>query len=208
LTNDEGDFRLKLKERTSVISVSKAWYSDTTILVKPGQDQEVTFGIHPKVMALDSVVVTRKSGVERNWLGNLFLSSKQRMQIMNLSKFFVDKPYQASLTPGLGTHGKMSAQVVNKFSFNVLGGYTAGVNGFEIGGLFNIVKRDMHYAQIAGIFNVIGGQVDGLQIAGLHNNVIGSVEGVQIAGLSSVVGRNVYGLQVSGLYSHTTRSLE
>src|SRR5690606_39037466 len=92
LTNDEGYFRLKLKERTSVISVSKAWYSDTTILVKPGQDQEVTVGIHPKVMALGSVVVTPNSGVEKNWLGNLFLSSKQRMQSMNLSKFFVDKP--------------------------------------------------------------------------------------------------------------------
>lgn len=208
LTNDQGYFRLKLKERTSTLSVSKAWYTDTSIVVKPGQDQEVTLNIQPKVLQLDSVTITPNSGVERNWLGNLFLSSRQRMQSMNLSKFFVDKPYQASLTPGLGTHGRMSAQVVNKFSFNVFGGYTAGVNGFEIGGLFNIVKKDMHYAQIAGVFNVVGGNVDGLQIAGLHNNVMGSMEGVQLSGISSMTAKRVYGIQVSGVYSHTSAQLD
>lgn len=210
MTNDQGYFLLRVKDRSqpAVINVSKAWYADTAITVKPGQGQAITLKIKPKDIQLDSVVVTPQ--VEKNWLGKFFLSSKQRMQSMNLDldKFFVDKPYQASVIPGVSTHGKVGSQVINKFSFNLLGGYTAGVNGFELAGLFNIVKKDMRYAQVAGLFNIIGGDVDGAQIGGLYNQALGSVDGVQIAGLSSFVKKEVSGTQISGLYSHTSESLD
>jgi hypothetical protein len=111
----------------------------------------------------------------------------------------VDKPIQFSFTPGLGTHGKMSGQVTNKFSFNLLGGYSAGVDGFELGGLFNIDKKDVQYAQIAGIFNIVSGDVKGVQIGGITNTVGKSVSGVQISGIASQVSDSVEGVVISGI---------
>lgn len=210
MTNEQGFFRLRLKDRQqpAIISVSKSWYADTTIAIKAGYDQELTVSIAPKAIDLDSIVVTPYGAVDKNWLANLFLSSRQRMQSLNMGKFFVDKPYQASVVPGVGTHGKMSGQVVNDFSFNVLGGYTAGVSGFEIGGLFNIVKMNVDGAQIAGVFNVAGGYVNGLQIAGLYNGIMDSMKGVQIAGLSNMANKGVRGIQVCGLYNYANGSVD
>ncbi len=205
MTNEQGYFRLQLKERRPDvnISVSKISYADTlVVLSSASQPAELTLSISPVSYQLDSVVI---SGVERTWLGSAFLSSKQTMNSLNLNSFFSKQPFQFSLTPGLGSHGRMGAQMVNKFSFNVFGGYTAGVNGFELGTLFNIVKKDMKYAQIAGVFNIVGGSVSGVQIAGLHNTVLDSVSGVQVAGLTNVVSKRMKGIQVAGLYNHAVR---
>lgn len=204
LTDDRGFFKLKLKDRMqpATISISKAWYADTSLPVKPGIESEITVSILPKAFALDSVVISPHAAVEDTWLGKFFLSSRQRMQSLNLSKFFVDMPYQASVLPGIGTHGKMGGQVTNKVSFNMLGGYAAGVNGAEIGGLFNIVKGDARYTQIAGLFNITGGKVTGAQVAGLYNHVLDSLNGVQVAGLSNMLLGGASGAQISGLYGH------
>jgi hypothetical protein len=60
----------------------------------------------------------------------------------------------------VGTHGKLSGQVTNNFSFNILGGYGAGVNGAEVGGLFNIDKKDVKYTpRWAASFNVVSWQM-------------------------------------------------
>ncbi|RYE20287.1 MAG: hypothetical protein EOP51_18165 [Sphingobacteriales bacterium] len=204
LTDEQGYFKLKLRDRLqpAVISISKSWYSDTSLQLHSGSDRELTVRITPKNFVLDSVAITPNSQIEKTWLGSMFLSSRQRMQSMNLNKFFVDKPYQASVVPGVGTHGKMSAQVVNKFSFNLLGGYTAGVNGFEIGGVFNIVRYDVRYAHVAGVFNITGGEVTGIQVGGLYNHVLDTVSGVIVSGISNVTLKDVKGVDVGGLYTH------
>ncbi len=201
LTNEEGYFRLKLKDKypTAHISVSKSWYVDTAIALHPGRNQQITVNIHPKSFVMDSVVV---NGVERTWWASFFLSSRQKMQSLNIGKFFVDKPYQASVIPGVSTHGKMSAHTVNKVSFNLLGGYTTGVEGVEIGGLFNINKKNVNYAQAAGLFNIVGGKMIGVQGAGLYNFVMDSTIGLQVSGISSMTNKDVIGIQGSGLYSH------
>ena len=165
----------------------------------PGYDQELNVIISSAPVEVDLVILYNK--VEKTWLAKVFLSSRQRVQSLNLSKFFADKPFQFSLTPGLGTHGLMGAQVINKFSLNILGGYTAGVNGVEIGGLFNIVKKDVHKLQVGGIFNVVGGEVKGVQIGGLHNKVLDSVIGLQIAGFNNKVNGPLTGVQLGGIYN-------
>lgn len=205
LTNEQGYFRLKMKERpaAATIYISKSWYQDTTVIIRGGFTQDITIGISSKPFELDSFVVTQHTGVERTWFGRLFLSSKQRMQSVNLGKYFVDKPYQASVIPGLSTHGSMGSQVVNKFSFNVLGGYTAGVNGFELGGVFNIVKQDVQYAQVGGVFNIVGGKVNGVQFAGVYNQVLEASTGWQCAGICNFVNDSLTGIQVSGVYNHS-----
>ncbi len=204
MTNEQGYYRLKLKDRypSIMLSISKSWYLDREIPIRPGVNQEVNVSIAPKNFELDSVVVSQYSSVEKTWLGKLFLSSRQKVQSINLGKFFVDKPYQTSFIPGLSTHGRMGAQVVNKFSLNVVGGYTAGVNGFELGAVFNIVKQDVKYVQVSGAFNVVGGKVEGLQIAGIGNGSLDSVNGLQFAGLANMTPRGFTGAQFAGLYNH------
>jgi hypothetical protein len=96
-----------------------------------------------------------------------------------------------------------SPQVVNKFSLNLAGGYTAGTNGFEIGGLFNINKGDSRYLQLAGIFNLVGGTMTGLQLAGAHNGALDSVKGVQLSLFTNDAAKQLYGVQISALYNHT-----
>src|SRR6476619_2282468 len=200
LTNDAGYFKLKLKNSktsTATLFISKEFYEDTSIVIEPRHNQELTITMMPVENEEDKVTVAPEdylvpdslkrttdtvskaiapagdsAKVERTGMGRFLLSTKQQVQSLNLKHFFTTRPFQVSLTPGLSSHGKMSGQVVNNFSLNVFGGYTAGTNGVEIGGLFNIDKKEVRYFQAAGIFNVVGGKVDGFQVAGVNNTVL------------------------------------
>lgn len=90
----------------------------------------------------------------------------------------------------------------------MLGGYTAGTNGLEIGGLFNIDKKDVKYVQAAGLFNAVGGQVKGVQIAGINNLVLDSVKALQVAGVNNLVKGTMSGLQIAGVYNHVIDSVK
>lgn len=204
LTNDQGYFKLKLKDKiaSTSINISKSLYNDTLVNIKPGVDQEVKVTINPRSISMDTVVISSKeSFVEGTWLGKVFLSSKLRMQSLNLGKFFVDMPVQGSIIPGLSSQGRMSTQMVNNFSFNMLGGYTAGVNGLEMASIFNINKRDVRYVQMAGVFNITGGNAVGLQASGVYNQVMDSVAGLQMAGVVNIVKGRVSGLQAASVYN-------
>jgi len=150
---------------------------------------------------LDEVTFTENehNRFNDNFLSRLFVNGNLKEQTRNIGRAIAERPVQTSFVPGLGTHGKIGAQVVNKFSLNILGGYTAGVNGVEIAGLFNIDQGDVRYTQIAGLFNVVGGEMEGLQIAGLSNTVKDTVDGLQIAGLNNFSGDRVEGMQLSGV---------
>jgi len=201
MSNADGYFQLQLKEYKPQfnIRIRKMSYKDTLIRLENLQLNNVQIQLEPQSYLLDSVVVNGNNKFENSWLGRLLLSSRLRTNSLNLGNFIASRPYQVSLIPGLGTHGRMSTQVDNKFSLNVLGGYTAGVEGFEVGGLFNIVKSDMDYAQVAGLFNIVNGEGRGFQVAGIFNSINEGFTGIQISGISSHVGKDMNGLQISGL---------
>ncbi|OMP77120.1 hypothetical protein BW716_21320 [[Flexibacter] sp. ATCC 35208] len=206
MTNDQGYYRLRLREKERpmpvMLTVSKELYKDTIMMVASGYDQDISASIKPAApITLGIVDVNQYSRVSDTWFGKVFLSSKQRMQSLNLSRFFANQPYQTSLLPGLGTHGKLSSQVVNKISVNFIGGYTAGLNGVEISGAFNIDQKDVRFAQFASLFNLVGGKMEGVQIAGLHNLVIDSVKGLQAAGISNITTKGFVGVQLSTTYN-------
>lgn len=211
ISNEDGFFRLRLKDRykyppTIAISISRIAYADTFVTVSTGRDEQIAVSLLPVSGELSPIVLAAR--VERSWLARLFISSSQTIQSMNLRNFFAAKPYQFSFLPGFGTHGKLGAQVVNKFSMNVLGGYTAGSNGFEMAGLFNINKKEVKYVQLAGLFNIAGANAKGLQLAGLYNHVQDSVNGWQLAGLNNVVRSELKGIQVGGIFNHTVGQVE
>ncbi len=206
LSDAQGFFKLRIRDHdkyaSARIRVSKGFYRDTVITTGQGYDQQLQITFNPEDYTLPGIEITPYASVERSWFGRHFFSSKLRKQSANLTRFFVDKPIQFSFVPGVGTHGKLSSQVTNKFSFNVLGGYTAGVEGFELGGLFNINKKDAKYVQIAGISNLVSGNAQGLQIGGMVNNVGGSSSGLQISGIVGRVKKNMNGLSIAGISGH------
>jgi len=201
LTDTNGFFRLRLTQRervtTAMVVVSKQFYRDTVLFIRSGYDREFTLDIsREKVADLTPFIVTHR--VEKTWLGRLLLSSRAVVQSLNIVNYLADKPVQMSLTPGLGTHGRMGAQVVNKVSLNIIGGYTFGMSGAELAGVFNIDRKDVHGVQAAGIVNVVGGKVGGVQLAGIHNHNLDSMKGVQAAGFSNLVQGNFAGVQLAG----------
>jgi hypothetical protein len=199
LTDQQGYFRLRLRVRSAlpVLSVSKAWYSDTDIVIHAGYDQVLSIPIvHVSGKPLSPVFVT-STGVERSWWGRRFLTYRQRVQSLNLAHFFTSSSSQVSLVPWVGTHGRMSGQVTNTYSLNIIGGYSAGVKGIELGGVFNIDKKDVSSVQVAGVVNLAGGRVHGVQLAGIANMAKGNVNGAQVAVYSNICNDTMRGVQIS-----------
>ena len=237
MTNTEGFFKIKLKSgktSTAELTVSKEFYEDTTIKIQPRYEQEVSITMMPIEMPGSTEVITPEDylapdslkvitdttenakptvtsdsvKVQETGIGRFLLSGKQKIQSLNLKNFFATRPFQISVVPGLSTHGQLSSQVVNNFSLNIFGGYTAGTNGLEIGGLFNIDKKEVKYFQAAGLFNSVGGEVKGFQVAGINNLVQDSVEGMQAAGINNFVTGKMSGFQVAGIYNHVSDSVK
>ena len=237
MSNEEGFFKIKLKSSrsgTAELTVSKEFYEDTTVKIQPRFDQQLSITMMPvelpgstevitpedyltpdslKVVAdtteaANSPVITDSIKVQETGIGRFLLSGKQKIQSLNLKNFFATRPFQVSVVPGLSTHGQLSSQVVNSFSLNIFGGYTAGTNGLEIGGLFNIDKKEVKYFQAAGLFNSVGGEVKGFQVAGINNLVQDSVEGMQAAGINNFVTGKMSGFQVAGVYNHVSDSVK
>lgn len=229
--------KLKSKYQKASITVSKEYYEDTTVSIEPRLNQTLTITLVPLDITESTTIIgpqgyeapesidlqiplndsTRRIYryikqdsfiVEKTALGKWLVSSKQRIQSINLRKFFVVRPYQVSVVPGVSTNGKLNSQVINNFSFNIFGGYSGGTNGFELGGLFNIDKKDAQYTQIGGIANVVGGHVKGAQVAGIANSVLDSVSGFQVGGISNFVADKFSGMQVGGVYNHVGTTLD
>ncbi|HUM66207.1 MAG TPA: STN and carboxypeptidase regulatory-like domain-containing protein, partial [Chitinophagaceae bacterium] len=221
LTDANGNFSIRLKDKykTTSLAVSKDAFEDTTVSVPQKYDLQLVIAIVP---VLDKAIVSTpntfeladtsfvntdtvssNSGavdeIEQTSFGRFLISAKQKIGSLNMKKFFTEKPFQFSVVPGVSSQGKMSGQVVNNFSFNLLGGYTAGVNGMELGGLFNLNKKDVKYLQAAGLLNITGGSVTGLQLGGSHNTSLKHVKGVQAAGINNYVKGDFAGMQIAGV---------
>lgn len=206
LTDNDGYFKLRFKgeHKEVILTASKETYRDTALVfladitIKPESydDPDKEKG------------TVANNAIEELGISRFFISSTQRIQNLNIPSFFANTPFQASLTPGLSSHGMMSSRVVNKVSLNVIGGYTAGVDGFEIAGLFNLSKAEVRALQVAGAFNVVGGSVQGIQVAGLHNDVRANMKGLQVAGALNVVKRNAEGFQIAGLANMVTGDMK
>lgn len=136
---------------------------------------------------------------------NIFSRKKGDVNVKNI-KEPIYRDFQATFVPFVGTNHKLSGNVVNRYSLNVLGGYAKGTTRAEFGGLFNIDRSDVSYAQFAGLFNTVGGQATGVQFAGLGNLTRKKVAAVQFAGLFNANLDSVKGAQVAGLFNVNGRA--
>lgn len=197
LSDEHGYFKLNFRNGASgplTLTASKLGYSDANVNFL----QTLAVSDRKNTRAYMTAASNGK-GVEKEGFGRFMIGTRQLIQSLNIPDFFANRPIQISVSPGLSTHGLMSSQVVNEVSLNLVGGYTAGVKGFELGTVFNINRLDAKYLQVAGVFNVVGGAATGLQVAGISNETLGGVNGVQIAGFVNNDQKTVSGVQIAGL---------
>ncbi len=166
------------------------------------------------------------------------ISENQKEEVFDPNEYYTETTLpepeeslsaQVTIVPNLGTNMDDANSRTNHISINILGGENGGVDGVEIGGLFNKVANDVNGVQIAGLFNTVGGDVGpsrlitgeekksfGVQVAGLVNsadnaNAVqvgglvnknkGTFRGVQVAGLWNTVGMGGEGVQMAGLFN-------
>ncbi|MBP1639826.1 MAG: hypothetical protein H6Q17_1409 [Bacteroidetes bacterium] len=126
-------------------------------------------------------------------------------QTINTQKHESDsirRAMQLSFLPYIGTDGRSSGKVDCHVSFNILAGTIRSVDGFEMGGLLNMERRDAGTCQLAGIGNIVGGKTKGFQASGIFNQS-GSVDGVQMAGIVNNT-RKIDGVQMAGIANNKT----
>lgn len=213
LSDDYGHYLLKVSagEKPVRVKVSREQYADTFFVFTPVASRTTDIEMRrlpppppPKISAEDTTIVVRHDTLaapERN-IDNIhvfdsLIGFEQLVQVRNLRET-IRKNGQVSLLPYISTNGMMCGTVRNKYSFNVIGGYTAGTDMFELGTGFNIDRGDVKWVQAAGGFNLTGGKMYGVQAAGGANINIKSVHGVQISGGSNIAFDSLIGIQFSG----------
>ncbi len=198
-SDDYGFYSISVPATTSSLSINKMNYADTALTVDTTQRPELTnVTISKKPWYRDSVQWKAKMEELQSSSKKLFTNFKNHINVLNV-RDTITRDFQVSLLPFVGTNHKMSANVYNRFSFNILGGYARGVRVFELGGLFNLDRENVKGGQIAGLFNVVGDSVAGAQIAGLFNIVGKSKRGFQAAGLMNTNSGEAIGMQAAGL---------
>ncbi len=205
LSDKNGYFRMRIRgnHQSVILTLSKEAYRDTSMMFL----STVTIKPEGYIYEDEGNISFASNLVERLGIGKFLVSARQQIQSLNISGFMAKSPFQASLLPGLSSHGMFSSQVVNKASLNLVGGYTAGVNGAEVAGLFNISKNDVKYVQLAGLANLVGGSVRGFQAGGLVNSVLDSLSGFQAGGLVNDVRKSAEGWQAAGIFNHVRNNL-
>lgn len=207
LTDKNGYFQIPLMSDSGSITltVSKQWYHEIVMTILP------TVKVETKASSIAAIAYSDNAGassVNHSFLGKMFISTRQRIQSLNISDFMAHRSYQFSVIPKWNTRGDLSGQVISKFSLNLLAGYNAGVHGFEMGTIANLNRTEMDGVQLSGIMNVVGGRSSGFQVAGITNQVYQEAHGVQLAGLRNKVNRSFSGLQAAGIYSKAGGILE
>ncbi len=205
ITNNEGTFRLRLKEPSQYIHISCPNYKDTLLVAGTLNGEKIielyrkytnTIVSHLETGDLDvlsSQTKFEKLPLVRNLVPQSALYLNRQVKTSHLI------PIQVSFLPGMGSQQLTKGLNVNSFSLNVLAGYSKGVSGFEIGSLANITGGNVEGAQVAGVANIVNGQMNGLQLAGVFNYTFNQVSGVQISGVGNISNNNVEGLQLAGV---------
>ena len=124
-------------------------------------------------------------------------------------------PIYLSFAYPLGLFLMESENYIFNLAISALTGAVGGIEGLQVGGIFNQVSGSMRGLQVGGIINITE-RVDGLQVGGISNfsrnvnglqvggiyNQSGEVQGAQIGGIANVSDGNE-GVQIAGIYNHS-----
>ena len=214
VTDDKGYFSMSFPKTSDVLSISvaKEEYEDTTIVILSKQRNSVVIYLQPKeaevdIVLSDSITISMPMDTTLSKLADTLDEvgrfwdrfRKQRVNLRNIIGDTIFNNVSISFVPPLSTNRLLALNTVNRVSFNILVGYSQGVEGFELGGLVNLDYGDVKYFQLGGLANLVSGDVTGVQVGGLINTVGKKFEGVQVGGLFNFVGGPVSQFQLAGL---------
>ncbi len=210
ITNKYGYFQIEVPKNTEVpkLYLSKQGYTDTTLLTSKKRNNFFNIKLISKKI-FDASAITigdiiksplTDSLKRKAWIPNWLLTQPIKAHVRNVSDTLF-KRAQISFLPFIGTNKLLTANTANDYSFNILAGYTQEVRKFEVGGILNIVRKDVKSVHLSGVGNIVGGSVHGFQAAGTFNIVRGNVGKVQLGGVFNIVGGSVNGLQMGGNFN-------
>lgn len=205
VTDDYGYFQIKLDRPTAEdvqLAVKKRNYMDTVISVSPNRPHLLNIPISINQERIVTIADSVSQKIQRFWRTQIL--APQSVNITNITDTLY-RTAQFSVLPFIGTNHRLSANVINDYSFNLFGGYARGVRKLEIGGLFNLDRGDVHGMQYAGGFNAVAGKTSGLQMAGLSNLNLDTVRGAQFAGLLNLNWNSSTDFSAAGLMNITYR---
>ena len=112
----------------------------------------------------------------------------------NIEKEYIYLPLALSVVPQVSSI-EYEPNEVPHLSFNLLAGYYAKLEGFELGGLANLEAEEVYGVQFAGLTNIVGGNVRGFQAATGLNLARTNLKGLQAALGANIVAESVEGFQ-------------
>ncbi len=213
LTNNEGFYSILVPANDDFkgLTYCKDGYLDTVIIVQPADDLYLDMHLRPivkKVIIAEAVdpetdpeLVLEKPTFNENRFVDAMIPAEALSHSDNL-QLYNRKIGQVSFLPFPGTHTSRNGLYVNRFSLNILAGYSGGVEGIEVGGLLNVDRNYVNGIQVAGLGNIVGKKTQGIQVAGLTNINVGSIVGVQVAGFNNVTNDTITGVQVAGFTNY------
>jgi len=210
------------------VNIAKENYIDTSLVIVVSQSQSLHIKMRSfprqKISEFDSLA---KRDLQIGWVTeekipaapaltkatyNENFWNKRKTKNVNLVNIndTIFNSFSVSLLPPISTNKLLSFHTRNMISLNIIGGHSKGLNGVEVGGVYNYDDGDVYGVQVAGVLNVVSEEVVGTQISGVMNAVKGNVKGVQIAGVINNNDSITDGIQISGVYqkTHTLRGLQ
>lgn len=180
-TDENGYYELKKTGRKAEIVVAKLGYRDTVLEISSASPRF-------QKIELQGVAATQ-APKESPFLKNtytqverFFSATLDRWNALNVPDS-LHRRFQISLLPSIGSNHRLSGQVDNDWSLNILSGHSRSVRVAEVGGLGNFTHENVDGVQVGGLFNFVHGDNRGVQVAGVVNTVRDTLQGIQIAGL-------------------------
>jgi len=213
ISAENGTYKLVMPSGKKIrsLSFSKSGYYDTIVFIRQFVNQKVDLLLRPLYGGLTRVNALpgslKISGTDSMGIVNWLVPRESMINAQNL-EVRTSRTFQASVIPYIGTNWKVTGSVTNRFSLNLLAGYTGGLKGIEIGGLLNITRNQIRGVQIGGLGNIVGGEGKGWQIGGLFNFDLGKFDGVQIGGLFNYAPDTIIGVQIGGLTNVLTGQIK
>lgn len=203
-TDEYGFYSITLPSSNECLTINKQNYEDTCMAVLQSPESSLTnISITP---AKDTLYWKQKIEDFGKKTNALLRQLKGYVNTLNV-KDTLTRNFQFSFLPFVGTNGRMSGSVYNRYSINLLGGYSRGNKLLEVGGVFNITKENMIGGQFAGFFNAVGDSVKGGQFAGFLNITGKSMQGFQGSGFMNINSGTTNGVQGAGFMNMNAKEV-